>query len=321
MKDEPSPPPAPVVPSASENATAQAKALPSYYGPTGTKVYSGDPSVAGDFKMTETLSPEQQRIYEGKTQVAQALLDRSAGGLGSLAPTFNFTGDTDPATNKFFQQQKKLLDVSFDRDEERERQRLVNQGLPEGSEAYKQVMDEFGRRKADAYESAATRAITTGFDMSRNERLQNLNEIAQALGGQILPATTGSAGQPIDMASAMAQEQAGRNAAYQGQLAGYNAGVAGNNSMTSGLFSLGAAAIPKLFSDRRLKRDIVRVGELEPGVGWYAYHYVWDGRDAPLRHGVMADEIELFMPDAVIYDGSGYAMVDYGRLLAGRTVH
>ncbi|MEK7180632.1 MAG: tail fiber domain-containing protein, partial [Patescibacteria group bacterium] len=65
-------------------------------------------------------------------------------------------------------------------------------------------------------------------------------------------------------------------------------------------------------SDRRLKRDVVRVGELMPGVGWYSYHYSWDAEDAALRYGVMADELERVLPEAVLYDTDGFARVDYG---------
>lgn len=318
-----SPPPAPAAPDPSAQILAQAKALPSQYGPFGSMVYTGDPNVAGDFKATTTLSPEQQKLYEGRTSIAQSLLDRSNSGLGSIPVPYKFNGASDPTTNAFFQNQKKLLDITFDRDQEREQQRLVNQGIPEGSDAYTKAMDDFSRRKSDAYSAAAANSLGAGFSQDISTRQQNLNEIAQALGGaQLQP--VGSAGSPIDVAGAYANQQAGLNRQYQGQLAGYNADVAGNNSMMGGLFSLGAAIAPKMLfasSDRRLKRDIERLGEVLPGVGWYSFNYVWDDSGAVRRTGVMADELERVMPDAVLYDPEGYAVVDYGRLFAGRTVH
>ena len=76
-----------------------------------------------------------------------------------------------------------------------------------------------------------------------------------------------------------------------------------------------------MYSDRRLKRDIILVGELLPGVGWYEFRYSWDGPESPLRHGVMADELERVMPEAVVYDAHGFAAVDYGQLFSGRTVN
>jgi hypothetical protein len=68
------------------------------------------------------------------------------------------------------------------------------------------------------------------------------------------------------------------------------------------------AAVYKM-SDRRLKRDIERVGMLNDGTPVYRFRYV----DSPKVHiGLMADEIEQFAPDAVI-EMNGFKLVDYGR--------
>lgn len=71
-------------------------------------------------------------------------------------------------------------------------------------------------------------------------------------------------------------------------------------------------AIASMFaSDRRLKRDIRRVGELANGLGLYAYRYVW----SPLQQfGVMAQEVLKVKPEAVAAGPDGFLMVDYGRL-------
>ncbi len=71
-------------------------------------------------------------------------------------------------------------------------------------------------------------------------------------------------------------------------------------------------------SDRRLKFDIVRVGEEPDGLGIYEYNY---RQDTPLelpperQRGVMADEVATLRPWAFIPNfGHGFAGVDYGRL-------
>jgi hypothetical protein len=239
-----SPPPPPPPPDPANQITAQAKALPSIFGPQGSQVYSGDPNVAGSFTRTDSLSPEAQRQFDAKNRIAESLLSRTEGAIPQLpAAPYSFRGATDPTTNAFFQNQKKLLDTAFDRDEVRERQRLTNQGIPEGSQAFKEAMDDFTRRKSSAYESAAANALQTGFSQDITTRQQNLNEIAQALGGAQLAPIGGGGGSPVDVASAFANQAAGQNRAYQGQLAGYNAGVAADNSTTGGLFSLGSAAL------------------------------------------------------------------------------
>lgn len=318
--DKGGPPAPPAVPDPSVQIAAEAKARPSVYSPFGSSVYSGDPS-AGTFRQDITLSPEQQALYKGRSDVANALLGRSSEALANTPVGYSFSGATDPATNQFFTAQKALLDPVFSRDEERLSQQLANQGIPMGSEAYDRELQNFRKSKDAAYEQAAADALSRGFSQDIATRQQNLNEVAQALGGsQLTPVGQGS---PVDTSGAFAAQQAGLNRQYQGQLAGYNADVAGQNSLMGGLFSLGAAAAPALIaaSDRRLKRDIEKIGELVPGVGWYSFRYLWDGQDAPIRYGVMADEVEPFMPEAVLYDESGFAMVDYGRLLAGRRLH
>ncbi len=352
FKDEPSPPQAPAPVDPSVQIAAQAKAQPSYYGPAGSRVYSGDPNVAGSYRVDEKLTPEQLALFNGRNEVAQQLLTKSANVLNatpytykyagkSLPDTFSFNGATDPATNQFFTAQKALLDPVWAKERERLDQRLANQGLPTGSAGNESAADyersQFEKSRASAYEQAAADALEKGYGQALStrgqqfneanqsfsqdvaQRQQNLNEIAQALGGsQLTP--VGQAGSPVDVAGPYALNQAQRQQQYQGELAGYNAGVASNNSTMGGLFSLGAAAIP-LFSDRRLKRDVVALGEVMPGIGWYAFRYIWDAKESPIRTGVMADEVERLYPEAVLLDASGFLMVDYGALFAGRTVH
>lgn len=73
-----------------------------------------------------------------------------------------------------------------------------------------------------------------------------------------------------------------------------------------------AAQIAALFaSDERLKRDIVRVGTREDGLGVYLYRYLW----SPVRYlGVMAQECLLLKPDAVVTMPNGFYAVDYAKL-------
>jgi hypothetical protein len=75
-----------------------------------------------------------------------------------------------------------------------------------------------------------------------------------------------------------------------------------------GTLAMGAAA----FSDDNLKENIVRVGEHEKyGFGIYEFNY--KGDDVRWR-GVMASEIEEFIPDAVAVDADGYRHVDYSKI-------
>lgn len=99
------------------------------------------------------------------------------------------------------------------------------------------------------------------------------------------------------------------NNQYQGQLGAYNGQIAQNNSMNSTL-GTAAMAAAMYFSDRRLKKNIRRVGTHALGIGLYTYDYLWGESGA----GVMADELEMVMPEAVAVHSSGFKMVNYGML-------
>lgn len=75
----------------------------------------------------------------------------------------------------------------------------------------------------------------------------------------------------------------------------------------------GSAASAAAASDRRVKENIERVGELPDGLGVYRWNYVWDGPET--RHeGVMADEVAALRPWALGPEIAGYATVVYGAL-------
>lgn len=98
---------------------------------------------------------------------------------------------------------------------------------------------------------------------------------------------------------------------YQAQLDAANARNAGIGNTMGGLFSLGSAAIsnPFMFSDRRLKRNVKRVGTHAIGVGIYDYDMA-----GYRQRGVIAQEVAAVRPDLVRRHASGYLTVNYGAL-------
>ena len=75
-------------------------------------------------------------------------------------------------------------------------------------------------------------------------------------------------------------------------------------------------------SDRSYKENIVQVDLHPAGFGLYLFDYKAELRD-DLGHsrkfGVMADEVEKIVPEAVFMDSDGYRKVDYSLL--GITLH
>ncbi|MGL4526769.1 MAG: tail fiber domain-containing protein [Aestuariivirga sp.] len=82
-----------------------------------------------------------------------------------------------------------------------------------------------------------------------------------------------------------------------------------SNMGLGGLLGLGLQAAP-LFSDRRLKDDIRRIGTADNGLPIYAYRYK-GGKTVHI--GVMADEALEAFPEAVS-ESHGMLLVDYGRV-------
>jgi hypothetical protein len=147
-----------------------------------------------------------------------------------------------------------------------------------------------------------------------------INEISALLsGGQVnVPQFQGYSGvtvapAPIFQAGQAAGDFAQRN--YQNQVGAYNAqmGLLGQLGGAAGTALGGSGPLATkfagLFSDRRLKSNIVRVGTHPLGIGIYEYDIFGER-----QRGVMADEVQAVLPEAVTTHESGYQMVNYGML-------
>jgi hypothetical protein len=94
---------------------------------------------------------------------------------------------------------------------------------------------------------------------------------------------------------------------YDAQLGAANAQNAAFGNLLGAGAQLGSAAF--MFSDRRLKSNIKRVGTHAIGVGIFEYTMM----GMPQR-GVIAQEVQAVRPDLVKRHASGYLMVNYGGL-------
>lgn len=91
----------------------------------------------------------------------------------------------------------------------------------------------------------------------------------------------------------------------------------GPNRLMQGLGA--ASSIASMFaafggSDVRIKQDIAYVGTDERGHRWYDFHYIGEDKTAPLRLGVMAQEVMQISPGAVSEHPLGFLCVNYGAL-------
>jgi hypothetical protein len=94
-----------------------------------------------------------------------------------------------------------------------------------------------------------------------------------------------------------------------GSVRNLTGGTAGNGNDGNGIHSKQ--------SDRRTKENIVRIGRHPAGFGLYLFDYKEPFKNACGRDrqfGVMADEVEKIVPEAVSIDARGYRRVNYGML-------
>lgn len=121
------------------------------------------------------------------------------------------------------------------------------------------------------------------------------------------------AGQAGYLATLQATPPAG---VLDGLLAIYNIGVAGrppqggSGSATAAIGGIATIAAA-IISDRRLKRDVRRVATYR-GLGVYEYRMAWSAQQ---QVGLMADEVERIVPDAVTLGADGFKRVNYGRVM------
>jgi len=89
---------------------------------------------------------------------------------------------------------------------------------------------------------------------------------------------------------------------------------------TSGTAGEGAGMMAP--SDPAYKENVRQVGTHPAGFGLYLFDYKPEFRDAfghGRKFGVMADEVEAIVPEAVAMNADGYRSVDYAKI--GITLH
>lgn len=274
------------------------------YSQTGTNSYvdplTGKTVTVPKFTSTQTLSPQQQAILD-QTQAAELNLGTVANERSNflkdyLAKPFDVNAATE---QKIYDLGKSRLDPRFAEQQEAQRAQLINSGIRPGSAAFTSAMRDFEANRNDAYNQLALTGRQQAFQEASYERAQPLNEIIGLLGGSqvqgpqfVNTPTTQVAG--VDYAGLVNNQ--------------YNQQVASRNAAMGGLFGLlgtGLTAGIK-YSDRRLKTDVSRVGTLDNGLPVYLYKI-----GGKIELGVMADEVEAAMPNAIHVSPEGFKMVDY----------
>ena len=153
--------------------------------------------------------------------------------------------------------------------------------------------------QGQATQQAALSRQFAGAQQLAQEPLQRLLTGQQMLAGAPMGGISGGTG-----------TSAYQRGVYQQPTAlGQAVGAAG--TIMTGLGAMG-------ISDMDLKTNIKKVGELEPGIGWYTWDWNEKGKalgaESEPAEGVLAQEVLEVKPDAVIVK-DGYYAVDYSKVM------
>jgi hypothetical protein len=300
--------------------------------PYGNLTYTANPGTDpyGNtlYTATQTLSPEQQKIYQQESQLNEGLMSTANKGLNyanemlsqpgvdmSKLPSYGINpGET------YSDAIMRRLAPQIAQESEMSDAQLANQGIAQGTEAYQNAKRQLAMSQNDRQLGAITSGMNVGlganqqaFQQEAYNQMQPINVInALRSGSQVQ--NPSFANTPNQAQTAGADILGATQAGYNAQLANVNAQNAASGGFMSGLMGLGGAGIMK-YSDERLKTNIEKVGSLENGLNLYSYNYK-DGYDLPegKQIGVMAQEVEAIMPEAVVEMDNGFKAVNYAML-------
>lgn len=280
------------------------------YQQTGTQTIidpNGKPVQVPMYTANTTLSPQQQAIYD-QTQAAELNLaniaNEQSGRIGELLNNpFEFNNSAaeqwayDLASPRILQQQQK--------NEGALRSQLISSGIRPGTAQWDSEMSRLTNANTDQLNQLALTGRSQAFNEALAQRNQPLNEIIGLMSGTQIQNPNATFAQTPQSQVAGVDYSGLVQQNYQNQMNQYNARVGALGGLFGGALSL----LPK--SDRRLKKDIERIGETEGGAPLYKFRYKSGG---PVHIGVMAQDLLDTQPSAVFMEADGYYAVDYSRV-------
>jgi hypothetical protein len=229
----------------------------SQYTPYGNLVYTsginGDPD---QWRMDQILSPTNQQLLDKNNQISLGLADTANTGLDYVQNMLDSPFDTSrlPAEQINAGQTAQdaimaRLDPKFAQSENALRQRMANQGISAGSEAWDNEFRGFNEGKNDAYTQAALQGMGFGQQARqqslqeqaylRNEPINTLNAVRT--GAQVTSPTFSNV--PQQATTAGPDMLGAAQGMYSAQLGASNAKNAATSNFMSGLFNLGSGAM------------------------------------------------------------------------------
>ena len=302
------------------------------YTPYGSLEYtmSGEDKYGNPmWSATQTLSPQNQQLFDIQNQLSLGVGQLGTKGLDYVRQQLENPFDVSQLpslginpSETYSDAIMRRLSPQMEQSRGKLEQQLANQGIQIGSEAYDRALRNFDQKQNDLMLGAQTQGLQAGLQARqqqlgelayrRNEPLNVLS--ALRTGSQVTAPSYVNSSQQATTQGPDLLGAAGMQ--YNAQMGDFNAQQAAQQNFNQGLMGLGGAGIMK-YSDIRMKENIKQVHWLPNGLPVYEYEYKPEFKDIAGhgKHiGVMAQEVEQVMPEAVITNANGYKMVNYGLL-------
>jgi hypothetical protein len=200
--------------------------------------YLSDGTFVPSFTATQTLSPDQQKLYDQQTALQQQALGQIAPGVLNNVNTAVNTPLTDNTAlrNQAYDALTARSTEDLGRQLDQQKTQLANQGIQAGSDAYNRALEPFTRAMTDASNQATINAgniASQNLSTEQTIRNQPLQDYATLLG------FGGGVTQPNYVNTPQQQIQ---TADFESPaIAQYQANMAGNAAGMGGLFGLGGS--------------------------------------------------------------------------------
>jgi hypothetical protein len=297
------------------------------YGNLDYTISGQDPYGNPTWTATTSLSDVGQQLLNNQNAASLGLGGTINAALGRVQSTMGQEFNPNlPSTGfnpgqSYQEAYMQRLAPQIEQNREATQARLANQGIAPGTQAYENAMRQQAQKENDLLLGATTQGFGVGSQANQQAFAQELTKYNMPL-NTLSALRSGSQVQNPSFVNSAQQATTGgadilgaAQMGYNAQMGDFNAKQAAQQSFNQGLMGLAGAGI--MASDIRMKENIMAIGTLPNGLPFYQFEYKPEFKDIAGHGrfvGVMAQEVEMVRPEAVITTSEGYKMVNYGVL-------
>ena len=297
------------------------------YGNLDYSISGQDPYGNPTWTATTSLSDVGQQLLNNQNAASLGLGGTINAALGRVQSTMGQEFNPNLPSTGFDPGQSyqdaymQRLAPQLEQNREATQARLANQGIAPGTQAYENAMRQQAQRENDLLLGATTQGFGVGSQANQQAFNQEMTKYNMPL-NTLSALRSGSQVQNPSFVNSAQQATTGgadilgaAQMGYNAQMGDFNAKQAAQQSFNQGLMGLAGAGI--MASDIRMKENIIPMGSLPNGLPFYQFEYKPEFKDIAGYGqfvGVMAQDVEMVRPEAVITTSEGYKMVNYGVL-------